>query len=63
MAPRASGVTETIATPSIAVHLTSGSGTAAWWYKSDQNGAHCTLVAAGTSTAGLTSLSGGTDTT
>ncbi len=51
----ASAVTETTAT------LTLTGTTAAWWYQGDQSGASCTAVAANTTTASLTGLTGGTD--
>ncbi len=51
----ASAVKETTATLTIAGHA------AAWWHKGDQSGAQCTSVAASTSTASLTGLTGGTD--
>ena len=50
----ASAVTETTAT------LTLANWTAAWWYQGDQGGAQCTSVAANTTTASLTGLTGGT---
>ena len=50
----ASAVKETTAT------LTLASWTSAWWYKGNQTGAQCTSVAANTTTASLTGLTGGT---
>ena len=50
----ASAVKETTAT------LTLASWTKAWWYKGNQTGAQCTSVAANTTTASLTGLTGGT---
>ena len=40
--------------------LALGNQTSAWWYKGDQSGATCTSVAAGTTTAGLATLTAGT---
>ena len=49
-----SNVTETSATLTIVNHST------AWWYEGNQAGATCTSVSAGTSTADLSDLTGGT---
>ena len=49
-----SNVTETSATLTIVNHST------AWWYEGNQAGATCTSVSAGTSTAELSDLTGGT---
>ena len=51
----ASAVKETTATLTLA-----SSHTKAWWYQGNQAGAQCTSVTAGTATAGLTGLTGGT---
>ena len=50
----ASKIKETTATLTISNH------TAAWWYKGNQSGAQCIAVAANTTTASLTGLTGGT---
>ena len=51
----ASAVKETTATLTISGH------TAAWWYQGNQTNASCAAVAANTTTASLTGLTGGTD--
>ena len=53
------GLTATSVTSSGAT-LTLANWTAAWWYKGNQTNASCTAVAANTTTASLTGLTGGT---